>query len=134
VARILVVEDDTAYSAALACALSEDGHEVRCAARPREALRIIDACWLDLMIVDWLLEDDELKIDGLDLAHHLQGIRPHVPIIFVTAMGRELLEHDARGLRIDRIFEKPTDLDLLLKDVRIALALQEGSQSRSARE
>jgi DNA-binding NtrC family response regulator len=128
VAHILVVEDDRAYSALLAQALLDEGHEVRCAAGPREALRSVDAYWPDLLITDWLLKDREVEIDGLDVAHHLQTIRPGTPIIFVTGMKRPLLEQNARGLWIYKVFEKPVDLDALLSGVRDALGVLEESR------
>jgi DNA-binding response OmpR family regulator len=117
-ARILVVEDDQACSAVLVSALSQEGHEVRCATSPKEAVKSMQAYEPDLLIADWLLDDREVECDGVDFARRVHASWPDLQIIITSGMPRELIRREARDLPIYKIIEKPIELDDLLQHVR----------------
>lgn len=81
-ARILVVDDDTAVRTFVQRALIYRGHEATTAADGRQALDALTAglnC--DLVISDIVMPD----LDGIDLLGALAVRRPDLPVILMTA-------------------------------------------------
>ncbi|HZM70010.1 MAG TPA: sigma-54 dependent transcriptional regulator [Candidatus Cryosericum sp.] len=81
--RLLVVEDDDAMRALLEEELRQAGHAVSAAASGNEALAILDATPIDVVVSD-------LVMPGLRGDDLLAGIRrryPEIPVVIITAFG-----------------------------------------------
>jgi len=116
--HILIVEDETSTSWALAEGLSEDGFTTDTFTCAEDAWR-----WLqrgsrsDLVISDLQLPG----MSGLDLARRLQR-GPHAqPVIIVTAYGTPESLRDLRAAGVADCFPKPFPIDMLRRSVRRAL-------------
>src|SRR3954452_124940 len=92
-ATILVVEDDDATRTFLADNLTADGHEVLVADCARDALRLLETKFPDLVLLDVALPD----VWGLDLLRRMRAadglasrISPATPAIVLSARDGEL--------------------------------------------
>jgi DNA-binding response OmpR family regulator len=79
-ARILVVDDDTASRLTLDVALFCQGYEVATAANGEEALAWLMREDFDLLLIDFTLPG----IDGLEVARGAQRCQPSAMILFLT--------------------------------------------------
>jgi DNA-binding response OmpR family regulator len=93
--RILLVDDDPNLLVVLADRLRADGYEIVTARDGREALRLLNASWPDLLIIDIMMP----RMDGVSLAREIKA-RADLPIIVLSAIDAadskaELLEEVA---------------------------------------
>jgi two-component system, OmpR family, catabolic regulation response regulator CreB len=84
-ATILLVEDDLSIAENVVLALAREGLECRHVALAREALSLLKAGGLDLVVLDVGLPDG----NGFDLCRTLRGFS-EVPVIFLTARSDEI--------------------------------------------
>lgn len=92
-ARILVIDDDPGYQAAIRRLLVLEGHEVRVAGGGEEGLALLEEEPADLVVVDLLMPG----IDGIRTVQAVRARMPGVGILVATG-ARELLADDvARG-------------------------------------
>ena len=80
-ARLLLVEDETALRRSMTKGLEEEGHEVLTAVSGDEAVLISTREPLDCIILDLLLPDG----DGIELLRRLHQLNPHTCILIITA-------------------------------------------------
>lgn len=126
-ARILVVDDLPDWRAVLSALLTDEGYEVWSASSRYEALRIIDAEYLDLAILDVRLDEaDEDNRDGLSLMREIKGKNPTIAIIILTGyasvkMVREALEPNQNGISSALDFVEKSEIEMLIESVRRAL-------------
>ena len=79
--RVLLAEDDELIRLMLAELLDEAGYDIMEARSGTEALNIINA----LHSIDILLSDVNMPgSDGVEVARHLRGFHPGVPVILVS--------------------------------------------------
>ena len=85
--RVLLVEDETDLLFLLQRALRENGFEAETCVEGHVALARALACPPDLFVLDWMLPG----IDGLELCQRLKADprTAHVPVLLITARGRE---------------------------------------------
>jgi two-component system, OmpR family, KDP operon response regulator KdpE len=93
--RILLVDDDPNLLVVLADRLSADGYDVVTARDGREALRLLNTSWPDLLVIDIMMP----RMDGVSLAREIKA-RADLPIIVLSAIDAgdskaELLEEVA---------------------------------------
>jgi DNA-binding response OmpR family regulator len=82
VAKILIVEDESALSDLIRSHLEKEGHQVEQAIEGRQALALADRARPELVILDWMLPG----LDGLAVCRELR--RKHLmPILMLTARG-----------------------------------------------
>jgi signal transduction histidine kinase len=114
-AVILLVDDDSAVREITGSMLRELGCEVIEAGSGGGALDMLDReAKVDLMIVDFAMPG----MNGAEVAHRVQDIRPSIPILFVTGFAdRAALE----GVSDACIIGKPFVDDELVTKVRLAL-------------
>jgi DNA-binding response OmpR family regulator len=115
--RILLVEDDDAFAAALSDGLTAAGYEVRRAASAGEAFRAIESPQpADLVLLDLGLPD----CDGLAVCARIRRLGA-VPLIVVTARGD--LSSRVQGLRrgADDYVVKPFALSELLARIEAVM-------------
>ena len=101
--RILVVDDEPMIRRVLARMLRLKQHEVYEAASGQEAIQIVQAKPVDLVITDLGMPE----MHGRELAHRLKEISPTLPVFLLTG---HTDQHD-HGPHIDRILSKPFQLE-----------------------
>jgi len=115
--QILVVEDDPNVRELLLDLLGAM-HEVRPASTGAEALAILKAEELALIVLDYLLPDRT----GLEVLAEIRATRPTLPVIMITGYGFEWLCASAFRLGVREYFPKPFDTRDLMHAVRRILA------------
>ncbi len=80
-ANVLVVDDVDTYRRYLTLELELQGHEVVVAKSGSEAITVGVASPPDVLVVDWMLNDEH---DGLDVAEAVLAANPSVQIILIT--------------------------------------------------
>jgi CheY-like chemotaxis protein len=114
--RILLVDDEEAFSYAAAKALRKAGFEVSLAPDHRLALQILESPQpLDLMITDVVMPD---RVNGFALARMARMRRLDLKILYVSAY--ELPTDEAIG----KILRKPISPEDLVVEAGLALAAQ----------
>jgi two-component system KDP operon response regulator KdpE len=126
-ARILVIEDDSAIASLTQLQLETRGYQVQLARDGVEGLRHAYAWQPDLVVLDIMMPD----MDGWTVCERLRELSD-VPIIFVTAIGKEV--DIVRGLEMgaDDYLVKPFSPRELL--ARIEAVLRRGTRSGAAIE
>jgi DNA-binding response OmpR family regulator len=117
-ATILVVEDDAVLGEVLGRILTQDGHSVRHAPHPDDALDLIKDWTPRLILVDACLRNGS----GLKLAEEFRARLPGVPVILLTAFPAS--ESDFPGWAAGRVLSKSINLPDLRRVVGAALADQ----------
>ena len=119
---ILVVDDEEDILELVRYNLSREGYGVRCAASGEEALSVIAAGNIDLLILDLMLPG----MDGLELARRLKGGPDHaeLPIIMLSARGEEADIVTGLELGADDYITKPFSPRVLIARVRSVLRRQ----------
>ena len=103
-AAILVVDDDVDHCELISKVLARRGHHAMTALNGWEALLVLDASHVDLIILD-------IMMPGMDGATFL-GImrndkrRKHIPVIAVTALTDGPLASRIRALDVKQVFRK----------------------------
>ena len=115
--RVLLVEDDRDIAEPLARALTREGYDVTAAGDGRVALNEVLDCPPDLIILDIGLPG----MDGLDVCRHVRDVRPHVPILMLTARDGELETVAGLDAGADDYVTKPFRLSELLARIRAML-------------
>ena len=128
--NILVVDDDERMRTAVNKVLSAEGHRVVCAGSGREALDLLKAQGIPLVISDLRLPD----LDGLALLQAARELEPEVEVLVVTGHGSVEKAVEAMRLGAYDFIEKPIDSAALLKAVGKALEKQRlSSENRRLR-
>ena len=116
---VLVVEDETDVRRMAARALSEAGYTVLEAATGEEALTVVMEAGnrLRLVLTDVVMPE----VNGRELASRIAGIRPDLPVLFMSGYTDE--DVIRRGLleRGRRFIQKPFSPDALARQVHHAL-------------
>lgn len=110
---ILVVEDDAVVRELLAEVLAADGYQVRCATHGGEALNILEAEPIHLVLSDIMMP----HLDGLALLRLLRAGRNPPPVVLMSA----LPPAEVRELASAYVLAKPFDLVELLQLVETIL-------------
>lgn len=111
--NVLVVEDDVSLANLLERVFAEEGYVVSVSASLASADAALATAPFDLVVLDWMLPDGE----GLALCARLQGRKPPLGVVMLTARGEV---HDrVTGLRVgaDDYVKKPFEIDELLARV-----------------
>ena len=115
-ASILVVDDDSGVREITAAMLSELGYTVHEAGSGGAALELLGRePKIDLMLVDYAMPG----MSGADIARHVQGTRPLLPVLFITGFA-DLTA--LAGVSESHIIGKPFHQHELAVKVRVALA------------
>jgi len=116
--NILVVEDDRNLRKLMSAVLKQNGYNVLNAEDGTEALDIVNASHVDLIISDIMMPN----MDGYTLTDELRQSNNNVPILMVTA--KETLADKKKGFSAgtDDYMVKPIDMDELL--MRVAALLR----------
>ena len=116
---ILVVDDDAGQRSLLESFLGSQGLRVVTASSGEQALEVLSAEAVDLMISDVRMTG----LSGLETLRRVRGLKPVLPVLLVTAYPDIRGAVDAMRDGAVNYLEKPIDLDELLTTVRQALGL-----------
>ncbi|MCD6406042.1 MAG: response regulator transcription factor [Planctomycetes bacterium] len=115
--EILVVEDDAAIRQGLVDALVFAGFAVLEAADAETGLEMAAKCDYDLLLLDLVLPGG----DGLDILGEVRASRPTLPVIILTALGRESDRVEGLSLGADDYVVKPFSVKELLARIDAVL-------------
>jgi two-component system, OmpR family, phosphate regulon response regulator PhoB len=118
-ARILVVEDESAIAELIAINLRHAGHEVTVAREASQAQYEVDAVLPDLVVLDWMLPGQS----GLALARHWRGVARtrSMPVIMLTARAEEADMVAGLDAGADDYLAKPFSTNELTARIRALL-------------
>jgi two-component system KDP operon response regulator KdpE len=115
-ARILLVDDELSIQRTVEPLLRSRGFDVEVAGTAREALGALDRQMPDLLVLDLGLPD----LDGIEVCRRVRE-RADVPIIVLSARGREQDKVAALDQGADDFVTKPFGSEELLARIRAAL-------------
>ncbi len=116
-AKVLVVDDEPMYRENLQEVISEQGHDVETAHDGRSAIEVAKRSCPDVLIVDWMLQND---LCGLEVAETLQALNPRLATIIITGYPAQELRNQAEASKVFAFLEKPFELDDIREAVRRA--------------
>jgi two-component system, OmpR family, phosphate regulon response regulator PhoB len=118
-ARILVVEDESAIAELIAINLRHAGHELTVAADAQQAQFEVDAVLPDLVVLDWMLPGQS----GLALARQWRSAARtrSMPIIMLTARSEEADKIAGLDAGADDYLAKPFSTNELMARIRAVL-------------
>lgn len=114
--RILLADDDPGVRGSLTDVLRSEGYVVLPAKDGQEALDMVLASEVDLVLLDLNMP---VK-NGWDTFERLTTRRPLIPVIIITARPNQLFT--AMGAGVGALLEKPLDMIKLLQTVQDLLA------------
>jgi DNA-binding response OmpR family regulator len=119
---ILVVDDNEDMCQVISDVLRAEGYMVEIACDGESALNELRRRTYDLMVLDYKLFD----MTGLEVLEKLKGITPPLCTIMISAYGSESVKARARELEVYDFFDKPFDVNALLKVVKKELCKRSG--------
>jgi len=109
--KILIVDDESAILLLFEKAFSRVGYEVRTATGAEEALKLLENVDIHVMFLDLNMPE----IDGLELCRKIKREMPISVIYAMTGYATLFELADCRDAGFDDYFNKPVNLDILLK-------------------
>lgn len=122
-AEILFVDDEVSIQRAMAPLLRSRGYSVTVAATGRDAIAAAERQPPDLIILDLGLPD----MDGIEVCRRIRQ-RVEIPILILSARGREAEKVAALDQGADDYVTKPFGPEELLARIRVALRRSFGSE------
>lgn len=119
---VLVVEDAPDSRSLIEAIFRRAGAEVRTAAGPAEARKILDDLSPTLIVSDVAMPEE----DGYSFVRSLRRQGDRTPVIALTAYGREEDVNAARAAGFDGYVRKPVDATLLIKTAAELLDVSSG--------
>src|SRR5512139_344184 len=128
---ILLVDDEEPQRRVLAGFLRKAGYEVEAVGNAEEALAVVAARTVDLVLTDLRMPGQT----GVELLDAVRGVNPEIPVVVMTAYGTVTSAVDAMKRGAADYLGKPVDLDEL--EVLVARTLERRalvSENRELRE
>lgn len=122
-ARVLVIDDDKAFSTVVSRILARDNIQSWSAASPAEALQIYasEKMDFDLLMIDVRFANSD--ITGVDLATRIKKENPHQAMLFMTGYDeKDMLKSMLRAGASRNFIEKGLGSDAIIGPVRQTLA------------
>lgn len=126
--RVLLVDDETDFVETLAKRLGKRGIAVLCASRGVQALEVLAANPLDVVVLDVKMPG----LDGLEVLRRIKAGHPQVEVIMLT--GHADMDAAIRGMELGAFdyLMKPTSIEELLyklEDAHKKKLLNQGGHS-----
>ncbi len=114
--KVLLVDDAIDFVAYMKKRLEARGMEISTAFRGQEALDIIKAQPLDVVVLDVLMPG----MDGIETLQEIKKIKPDLAVVMLTGHGT--VESASEGMKLGAVdfLLKPCDLDSLLNAINQA--------------
>jgi two-component system phosphate regulon response regulator PhoB len=119
--RVLIVDDDQSIRTLLRMTLPDDAYEVIEAADGSEVADLLTQEAPDLVVLDWKMPGRH----GAFVLEDLKGRNPKLPVIVLTAEGRDTQRALAEALRADAFLTKPFSPLQLLETIEQLLGPQQ---------
>lgn len=116
-ARILVAEDDRNANKLICAVLRKAGHDPLSAVDGMQALDVLDANHVDLLITDLMMP----RMDGIELTRQLRDAGYDLPILMLTAKQMQQDKREGFIVGADDYLTKPADMQELVLRVRALL-------------
>jgi CheY-like chemotaxis protein len=119
--RLLLCDDSPVERMALAHLLRREGYEVDEAGDGESALHHVKHRPIDLILLDLNMPET----DGFDVLAYLQKHRPGLPVVLLSGMPPDQIQHKMHRLpsqELPPLFIKPVDTDQLLQVVEMELS------------
>ena len=116
-AKILIADDEANLCQVVSAVLRKDGHDVLVSEDGEEALNLLQAHPVDLLLTDVVMR----KVSGVELLRQVRDAHPDVPVIMMTAYGTIKTAVDAIKLGAFDYLPKPFDMEEMKAVVRSAL-------------
>jgi DNA-binding response OmpR family regulator len=129
--RILLVEDELHIAKGILFNLERENYSVVHVETAREALEELNRHHFDLVILDRMLPDSS---DGLEVCTQIRALDRQLPVLMLTAMGREQDKVDGLSCGADDYLTKPFNLSELLLRVSGMLRRAEWYRAKPANE
>jgi signal transduction histidine kinase/DNA-binding response OmpR family regulator len=119
--RILVVDDNATARRIFSDILQSFDYDVIAVKSGQEAIQVIEekTAKIDLIVMDWQMP----HLDGVEATRAINQIAPAIPVILVTAYGREEALEPSKSVKISSILSKPisasTMLDAIMKSFNL---------------
>ena len=113
---VLIVDDDEDLMEIVSERLKNRGMNVATTSNAEEALLWMDSKHYDAIVLDFLMPG----MDGFEIIHTIRKQQPDIRVLLVTG---QMLADDARkAIRMgaDVVLEKPADLEVLVKSIRLS--------------
>lgn len=117
-AEILLAEDDDSMRDFLAKALRRAGHEVTAVGDGLEALAVLSAGQVDLLLTDVVMPG----LDGVELARRASDKQPGIKVMFITGFAAVALKAREQAPRGARVLSKPFHLRDLVGQIDAIMA------------
>jgi len=112
--RILAVDNDADTREGLQRILSREGYEVDLGTDGIDALEKATRIEYDLVLTDLLMP----RLDGLGLLNRLKDVKPHLPVVILTAFGDWSNYARTLDLGAAAYLTKPFRIEELLERIR----------------
>ncbi|HEX4826034.1 MAG TPA: sigma-54 dependent transcriptional regulator [Candidatus Polarisedimenticolaceae bacterium] len=120
---ILIVDDDPSVRASLALLLKQHGHATSVASGPDEALAVLGASPVSLVLQDMNFSRATQGDEGLTLLSAIRERHPALPVILITAWGSIPLAVEGMRAGASDFITKPWSNVQVVQSVETALAL-----------
>ncbi|MDI6733718.1 MAG: response regulator [Planctomycetota bacterium] len=111
--KIMVIDDDTAMRELLYSVLTKKGYEVTLAVGGEEAFQLMTKSKPDVIILDYLMP----RMDGLTFLQRLRSFDTQMPVVMLTAIDSDELEHEAKKLGVYDFLRKGVGLELFIDSI-----------------
>ncbi len=115
--KILIVEDNRNLQKLYSAILKSNGYSTFTADNGQDALGVLEAQHIDLMIVDVMMP----VMDGYELTETLRSSGSEIPIIMITAKGAQEDKRAGFLVGIDDYMTKPVDEEEMLLRIKALL-------------
>ncbi|MDN5203405.1 sigma-54 dependent transcriptional regulator [Fulvivirgaceae bacterium BMA10] len=120
---VLIIDDDEAVRTSLSLQLKQAGYLTVSVGEPSEALRVVYAHRLEIILMDMNYSKDTSGEEGLRLLKQIKNITPSTPVILITGWGSIPLAVEGMKAGAADFINKPWDYKYLLQSVRTAIRL-----------
>jgi len=118
--RILIADDEPNIVAAIEFLLTQSGYEVQVARNGEEALRVVESCVPDLVLLDVMMP----KKSGYEVCTRIRERADwrHIKVVMLSAKGREAEVNRGLAIGADLYMTKPFSTRELLAKIKELLA------------
>jgi two-component system NtrC family response regulator len=130
---LLIIDDDLAIRTSLALLLKSNGFQVKGAASPDDALKILQTEIPELILLDLNFSIATSGDEGMALLSRIRKHNPAIPVILITGWGTIDLAVQGMKLGARDFITKPWQNDYLLQSVNTILNLGQPDEESSVK-